>query len=238
MTYAVVAGTVVSVAGGAVSASAQRKQAKTAKRERRALLGFQIQAAERQNRIADQLEGLANKILNDEPISGQEMQLLNNARDIAVKGIQKARKEAVTGALGEQAATGFLRSGRAAEQLRRLNIESGEAQQRVELQREQAVAQTIQQRQQQAFGLLQGAAGIQTPQFQQFEQPLSSQALIGAGLTTLGGAAIQFGGQQAGIQAQQDVLRQQNLNQLQQAANQASLVKAQTPARGFDTTSF
>lgn len=223
MAVAVGAGLVVG--GAASSAIGAKKTAKVAKRERRELLKFQLENLKRRGNIADRLEKIAIKIFEGAPLSGQEEQLINSATEVATRGIGQARRRAVETALGEQAATGFLRSGRTARQLRRLNIESGEAQQRVQLSREQAIQQAIFRNKQlgiQAFGLA-GQLSGQEP-VQQIAAPLTSQQRTGGILSAFGGAALQFGGQQQGIQQQQAFLQQQ---QLQQQATQGGVTVAE-----------
>lgn len=231
MSWAIVAGAAVSVVGVGVSETGRRKSAKSAKRERRALLKFQLENLKRRSRIADKLEEVASKIFEGKPLSGQEEQLIASATEVATRGIGKARKEAVATALGEQAATGFLKGGRTARQLRRLNIEAGEAQQNVELAREQAIQQAVERNKRlgiQTFGLAGQLSAQESTQ--QFPQPISSQQVAGTALTTIGGAALQFGLQQQGIEAQRNFLQQQ---QLQQQATQGGVAAGSAGASAF-----
>lgn len=200
----------LSVAGAVVSETGRRKSAKTAKKERRTLLQFQLENARRRSRIADKLEEIATKLLEGKPLSGQEQNLIDSAKQVAQRGIEKARTGAVQTALGEQAATGFLRGGRTARQLRRLNVEAGEAQQNVELSREQAIQQAIARKQQLGIQTL-GAAGQLSgqEQFQQFPSPISNQQAGGNILSTFGGGLLEFGAQQQSFALQKQFLDQQ-----------------------------
>lgn len=188
----------VAVAGIVVGEVGRRKAAKDAKKERRGFVGLQLEQATRRNRVAGQLEELANKLLSDTPLSPQERNVLDQAQQVANTQINRQTEEAKRNALAEQAASGFLKSGRNARQIRRLNIESAEARGRISLSREQAIQQIVEGRRQQAMTALSAAGGIGLPQFQQFPTSQNSQQAVGGALTQLGGAFLSRGGLQGG----------------------------------------
>lgn len=187
----------VTAVGAVTSAVGSAQSAKGAKRAGEALAPqrqLEMQTMEHRLTIAQRLEDLAEKMLADEPINPEERALFDRAQKVATQQIERSGKEAQEQVLGALAGTGFLKSGRAADQIQKLAIEQSFAKDQISLQREQANFQFAQQKQQQAFSLLTAAGNIQTPQFDPNLQPLQAATIRGAGLTQLGGAAISFGG--------------------------------------------
>jgi len=188
--------TAVSAGGLALSQDAARSAGRKAGNRADELQALQVQRAEQQIRIANQLEEFARKLANDEPISPQERNAINAARKVADVGIRRATQEGIAQSIGIQQGTGFLRSGRTGKEISRLAIAGAEARGRVEAGREQALATAGARRQQLAVQALAAAAGGGIPQFQSFERGLEPGAILGAGLTALGGAGLDFAGSQ------------------------------------------
>jgi hypothetical protein len=190
------------LAGSAASAygshQSSKASAKAAKRQNM-LTMMQIQ---RRNRIADRLEQVANKLLNEEPISERERAFISQASNVADQQLKRIQKEAIESGLEAQAGTGFLKSGRMADQVRKLVLEGAERRSQIQLGREQAIQNALLRNRQQALQALQSAGSINASgQLQQgVGNPL---APIGAGLTSIGGSFIQGGLQK---QANQEFL--------------------------------
>jgi hypothetical protein len=191
MTMMAIGSATTGLAGGLIGARGASDGAGRSKRAQAQFLRYQLDQAARQERIAGQLEMLANKMLNDEPLNPNEMNLLNAARQMADKQIQTATQESIEQALGAQAGMGFLKSGRAADQIRKLSLEGATARQQVALSREQAIQQGIERQKQQAMGLL-GAAGQMNVSNINLPQMASRGSLMGSALMQLGGAGLSY----------------------------------------------
>lgn len=214
---------VASIAGSAMSSRAASKGANRSRAASAAMARLELDQGERQARIADQLEAMANKMLSGESLSPQDLSMINAAQTLASKQIATATKEGINEALGAQAGTGFLKSGRAAGQIRKLSLEGIDARSRLALQREQFIQQTIEGRRNQAISLLQGAGGMSiTPT--NIPQLASSGSLQGAALSSLGGAGLNLAGQMSGANSVANALAQQQF-----AGNRQGLFQASPP---------
>ena len=180
------AGVISSVAGSEKAGKASKKQTKFQN-------AIMMKQMERRNRIADQLESVANKLLNEQPISAREQSLIAASAKVADQTLQRIQKESIQSGLEAQAGTGFLKSDRMSDQVRKLVLEGAEGRSRIALGREQAVTDAIARNRQQALQALGVAGGFEnTPQFQ---APVGNTlAAFGSGLTAIGGAGIQNGG--------------------------------------------
>lgn len=190
---------------GAGSAYYSSEQAGSAARKAGArsekLLRLQEKQADRRDGIANQLEEMAAKMLRGEPISEAEKALFATVEKATNMSIQKNTEEATRGALQAQAGTGFLKSTRMADQVRKIHLEGSEQKTRAAIQREQAMLNMANQKQQQGISLLQSAAGMPIPQFQ-------SNLIDTSGLTTAAGIGA-VGGVVSGY-ANQYAQNQQN----------------------------
>lgn len=218
MSYAAIATVVVGAVASGVGSS---RAAKAAKKASKPLRGIQIRTGEQRLRIASRLEELATKLLNDQPVSAAERSTIELARTAASQQIEKQRQITQENVLGAQAATGFLKSGRTARQLRRLNVEASEAQSRVALQQQQALVGATERKRLQAIQALGTALGAPGTQFQQFQQGLQPASILGTGLTQVGGALLARNIGQSGT-ADPALEQQQNTAAIQAAQNIAA----------------
>jgi hypothetical protein len=209
MSWAIVAGAGIAAAGQATSADSARKASSAAERSSGPLKLIQFKTAEVRLRLARLLEEVANKKLRDEPLSDAERNLFEKANTIAQRKIDEARVEARDRTLGDLAGMGRLTSRQAQEQIRRLNIETGKQKTDAELSREFALRDAEMKQEQLGLQAALGAMGVQQPNFQQFPQGLQPGAITGAGLSNIGGALINIGGQQQASQQQRDFLEEQ-----------------------------
>lgn len=178
----------VAVVGAASSAKGSRDQAKAAKKANRA--GSTARQRELRDSAADQLDALATKMLNGEPISQAERNTIDRATSVADQQIQRASIQGMQQALQFQAGTGFLKGGRTADQIRKLSLEGSLDRQQVQVAREQQLQNLIENRRNQAISILKGQAGIQ-PDAQQ-ATGLPTASLVGSGLTGLSGSLFQM----------------------------------------------
>jgi len=213
MSWAAIIVGVVGAGAGVVGAREQARGVRRAGQEAQALSLTQINL---RDRAADTLDNLAQNILSGKAITQDERRVINMAQQVASGQIERARQTAQKNVLAAQAATGFLKGGRTARQLRRLNIEAGESQQRIALAREQAIQQAVERRQQTAIGALQANLGLQPQLPPQVSQGLPSASILGAGLTGISGALFQGSAQQQAQQQQQQFI--QSLFERQQGA--------------------
>jgi hypothetical protein len=230
----VAVGAVISAGSVAASTDAARKAGHD-QRDINTPQGLvQFKTAELRLRLARLLEKVSHKKLNNEPLTAAEQNLINKTNALAIKKIEEQRKESRDTALGELAGVGRLKSGETASQLRRLNIQSGEAKQRSELARELALQSAAQRDEEFGLRAATAAMGVQQPQFQQFDTGLAGGALLGSGLGALGGALMQYGGQQAAADSNKKFLLE--LEQQRQINN----IKASQGSNfsNFDTTTF
>lgn len=204
MTYAAIAAVVVGAGASAVG-SAEAKRAA----ERQATEAGNLGAVQRnlRDRAADTLDNIAQNILSGAPISPAETRIIDMAQKVATQEIERQRKITQENVLEAQAGAGFLTSGRTARQLRKLNVEAGESQQRIALAREQAIQQTIERKQATAIDILKANLGINVGPSPLVPQGLPTASLIGTGLTQIGGALFQQQAQQQSLQQQQAFLQ-------------------------------
>ena len=203
----------VAAIGVGTSAIGARNAAKDSKKSSNIQNQALVEQMRRRERIANQLEAVANKILNEEPISPREQALISAASNVADQQLKRIQKESIASSLEAQAGTGFLSSKRMSDQVRRLVLEGAEGRSRIAVGREQAINDAILRNRQQALQALQSAGGFNTAP--QFSQPVGNPlAGLGAGLTSLGGAGIQFGSQQAGLDKFLASLKGQNQTQI------------------------
>lgn len=183
----------VAVAGIASSAVGARKSAKESKKAAKKSGFFEVEQAKRRDLIARQLESIANKLLNEQPVSPREQALIAATAKVADTQLQKIQKESIESGLEAQAGTGFLKSGRMSDQVRRLTLEGAEGRSRIAIGREQAINDAIARNRSQALQALGMAGGFQT--VPQFQQPVGNPlAAFGAGLTSIGSAGVEQGG--------------------------------------------
>jgi len=198
----------VAVAGIATSAISARKAAKSSKKQTSFQNQLLLQEFERRERIAKRIEEIAEKILREEPLSAKEQSLISATAKVADTQLQRIQKEAISSGLEAQAGTGFLKSGRMADQVRKIVLEGAEGRSKIALGREQAIVEGINRNRQQALQALGVAGGFQN--VPQLQTPVGNPlAGLGAGLTAIGGAGIQGGGFNFG---QQRALTQINPN--------------------------
>lgn len=187
-----------SVVAGVESGRQAKKGAKKQARRLAPLAKTQAEIAERNNKIAERLEQLAEKMLAGEGLSAAEQNLFKRVGEVTDKALQRSTREATEQAIAFQAGTGFLKSGRTADQIRKLQLEGSEQRDRASIERERTQLQLIEQRRAQAFSLLGAAGGQAIPQFQTGLIGLPSESLNAAQLAglsgTLGGLAGQFAG--------------------------------------------
>lgn len=201
----------VASAGIVSSVIASDKAAKTSKKQTKFQNQIILEQLARKNRIADQLEAIAQKLLSEQPLTSREQSFIAASAKIADQQLQRIQKESIESGLEAQAGTGFLKSGRMADQVRRLVLEGAEGRSKVALTREQATISAIQQNRAQALQALSAAGGF-SGGAPQFATPVGNPlAAFGAGLTAIGGAGLQGGGFNFG-QPQQQPLTQVDPN--------------------------
>jgi len=191
---------VAAIIGAAMSAKGQdsaRKGAHSAREQPASLKEMQIVG--HRLHIAQKMEELADKLLNDQPISGAERTLIDQSSALANKQINEATAKAQEQVLGAAAGTGFLKGGRTMDQIRKLSVDSATARQQVALQQQQAVMGRMEQNKTNALNLLTASLGLPNANFQ--NQPLASDTIKGAQMTQLGGASLELAGQLSKAQA-------------------------------------
>lgn len=184
----------IAVGGIAASTIGAKKSAASSKKQTKFQNQLLLEQFKRRNRIADQLEAIANKLLSEQPLSSREQSLITATAKVADTQLQRIQKEAIESGLESQAGTGFLKSGRMSDQVRKIVLEGAEGRSRIALGREQAIVEGINKNRQQALNALQAAGGF-VPQAPQLQTPVGNPlAAFGTGLTQIGGAGLSGGG--------------------------------------------
>ena len=183
---------------GVHSSMEGKKGAKKQARKMAPMHQLQMQTAQRNNQIANRLDELATKMLEGAPISPAEENLFKRVQELTDKQIRKSTQQSMEDSMAAQAGTGFLKSGRSADQIRKLSLEGAAQRDAGAIERERTQLQMIEQRRQLALQTLAQAGGGAMPQFNTGLMGLPSETLNAAGLSaasgTLGSMAGMLGG--------------------------------------------
>lgn len=189
------------VAGG-IGAAFSSTGARQAGHDLRDQLGpsndLQLELLKQRVRSAQALDDMAQKLESGDPLSPQEAQFLDSVFQRTNVDIGKSREATTREAIGTQAGIGFLRSGRTAKQIRRINVDAESSRDQNALNRENTALNRAFERlvtipAQLRQGILTGATGAG----QTIAPQSNSSQFLGQALTGLGSAGISFAGQKS-----------------------------------------
>ena len=169
---------------------------------------------------AKRLEGMVQKLESDTPLSGAERALIDRTTKVADQQIQKATQDATQQALQAQAGTGFLKSERAADQVRKIQLEGSLGRQGLQVAREQQIQNLIERRKEQAFRANAGLLGLSVGAAPQGASGLPLGSVLASGLSGVPG-----------------MISQQNQQANQNQQNQALLAALRTNGSSGGQTS-
>jgi len=202
------------VAAGVASASVvssidgAQQAKKTAKKQQQAADAANGPLRESREGAAKRLEELAQKLESGQPISDAERNVIDRAAKVTDKQLQQITQDATQQSLEAQAGTGFLKSGRMANQVRKIQIEGSLDRQKVAVAREQQLQNLIERRRQMALQANTALLNMGVPGAQQIPQGLPGASIAGAGLSSLAGSLFQSNAQQNQAQQNQAMLNQ------------------------------
>lgn len=206
---------VVGAGASIFGASQSAKGAKEGARSRKAAGFLNVEVMKTQLASIQRLNQMADKLEAGEGISAAEKQFLDSTFEQATEDITEARTETTKSALDTLASVGFLRSGRTARTVRRINIEAGREFARIGLERERSRLGAVERNRDRILNIRSAVAGSGA-RVQPIDT-LSGSAIRGAGLQALGGSFLQLGGQ---LSRNEQLEKQLALQQSKQATQE------------------